>query len=111
MTDTPTAAAHADFAHPERLVTTEWLAVRLAAGEAGAGTPIAVLESDEDVLLYDSGHIPGSLKLDWVQDLNDPVTRDYIDGARFAEVMNAPRRVVDMPNDPQQVKDFIVRTS
>jgi thiosulfate/3-mercaptopyruvate sulfurtransferase len=89
MTDTSTPAAHAEFAHPERLVTTEWLAAKLAAGEAGAGTPIAVLESDEDVLLYDSGHIPGALKLDWVQDLNDPVSRDYIDGARFAEVMTA----------------------
>jgi thiosulfate/3-mercaptopyruvate sulfurtransferase len=76
------------YAHPERLVTTSWLADRIAAGEAGPGTGIAILESDEDVLLYDTGHIPGALKLDWQQDLNDPLTRDYVDGARFAQVMS-----------------------
>ncbi len=77
------------YAHPERLVSTAWLADQIAAGAAGPGTSIAILESDEDVLLYETGHIPGSLKLDWHQDLNDPVTRDYVDGARFAEVMSA----------------------
>lgn len=75
------------YAHPERLVTTEWLAERIAAGEAGPGTAIAILESDEDVLLYDTGHIPGALKLDWIQDLNDPLTRDYIGGEQFAKVL------------------------
>jgi thiosulfate/3-mercaptopyruvate sulfurtransferase len=48
-----------------------------------------VLESDEDVLLYDTGHIPGSLKLDWHQDLNDQLSRDYVDGEQFAKVMSA----------------------
>jgi thiosulfate/3-mercaptopyruvate sulfurtransferase len=68
----------AAYAHPERLVTTAWLAEHL--GEPG----LVVVESDEDVLLYDTGHIPGSVKIDWHTDLNDPVTRDYVDGARFA---------------------------
>ncbi len=69
------------YAHPERLVTTEWLAAHI-------GTPgLKVLESDEDVLLYDIGHIPGAQKLDWHLHLNDPLTRDYVDGARFAELM------------------------
>ncbi|MGI8949460.1 MAG: sulfurtransferase [Ornithinimicrobium sp.] len=71
----------AAYAHPERLVSTQWLAQHL--GDEG----LVVLESDEDVLLYDTGHIPGSHKLDWHTDLNDPVTRDYVDGARFAAVM------------------------
>ena len=48
-----------------------------------------VLESDEDVLLYDTGHIPGAVKVDWHTDLNDPVTRDYVDGARFAQVLGS----------------------
>jgi len=76
----------AEYAHPERLVSTEWLA-----GELEAGNPhgIVVLESDEDVLLYDTGHIPGALKLDWHQDLNDQLTRDYVDGEQFARVMSA----------------------
>jgi thiosulfate/3-mercaptopyruvate sulfurtransferase len=73
----------AQYAHPERLVTVPWLAEHL-------GHPdLVVLESDEDVLLYDTGHIPGAQKLDWHLDLNDPTTRDYVDGQRFAEVMGA----------------------
>jgi len=71
------------FAHPERLVTTAWLADRL--DEPG----LVVVESDEDVLLYETGHIPGAVKIDWHTDLNDPVTRDYIDGEAFARLVGA----------------------
>jgi thiosulfate/3-mercaptopyruvate sulfurtransferase len=78
-----TDAKLAQYAHPERLVTTQWLADHL--GEPG----LVVVESDEDVLLYDSGHIPSAVKVDWHTDLNDPVTRDYVNGARFAEVMGS----------------------
>jgi thiosulfate/3-mercaptopyruvate sulfurtransferase len=70
----------AAYAHPERLVTTSWLADHL--GEPG----LVVVESDEDVLLYDVGHIPGAVKVDWHTELNDPVTRDYVDGAGFARL-------------------------
>jgi thiosulfate/3-mercaptopyruvate sulfurtransferase len=73
----------AEYAHPERLVTTAWLAEHL--GDAG----LVVVESDEDVLLYETGHIPGAVKVDWHLDLNDPVTRDYVDGERFAALMSA----------------------
>jgi thiosulfate/3-mercaptopyruvate sulfurtransferase len=70
----------AEYAHPERLVTTAWLAEHL-------GAPgLVVVESDEDVLLYDMGHIPGAVKVDWHTELNDPVTRDYVDGAGFAQL-------------------------
>jgi thiosulfate/3-mercaptopyruvate sulfurtransferase len=71
------------YANPERLVSTDWLAKHL--GEQG----LVVVESDEDVLLYDSGHIPGAVKVDWHTDLNDPVTRDYVDAERFAQVMGS----------------------
>ncbi|MEO8518036.1 MAG: sulfurtransferase [Dermatophilaceae bacterium] len=75
-----------EYAHPGRLVSTDWLAGQLQEGTFG--TPdLVVLESDEDVLLYDSGHIPGAVKVDWHTDLNDPVTRDYVNGERFAEVV------------------------
>jgi thiosulfate/3-mercaptopyruvate sulfurtransferase len=73
----------AQYAHPERLVTTAWLAEHL--GEPG----LVVLESDEDVLLYDTGHIPNALKVDWFTELNDEVTRDYVDGERFARVLGS----------------------
>ncbi len=71
------------YAHPERLVTTEWLEAHL--GEAG----LVVAESDEDVLLYETGHIPGAVKIDWHLDLNDPLTRDYVDAQGFAALMSA----------------------
>lgn len=73
----------AEYAHPERLVTTDWLAEHL--GDPG----IVVAESDEDVLLYDTGHIPGAVKIDWHADLNDPVARDYVDPEAFAALMSA----------------------
>jgi thiosulfate/3-mercaptopyruvate sulfurtransferase len=70
------------YAHPEMLVTTEWVAGHL--GDPG----VVVAESDEDVLLYETGHIPGAVKLDWHTELNDPVTRDYVDGSGFARLMS-----------------------
>jgi thiosulfate/3-mercaptopyruvate sulfurtransferase len=73
----------AAFAHPERLVSTDWLQQRL--GEPG----LVIVESDEDVLLYETGHIPGAVKIDWHTDLNDPVVRDYISGEQFAALASA----------------------
>ncbi len=77
-------ATFSSYAHPERLVSTSWLAGQLASGNPDG---IVVVESDEDVLLYDTGHIPGSVKIDWHLDLNDPLTRDYVDGEHFAQVL------------------------
>jgi thiosulfate/3-mercaptopyruvate sulfurtransferase len=76
------APKFADYARPEMLVTTEWLAEHL--DDPG----LVVAESDEDVLLYETGHIPGAVKLDWHTELNDPLTRDYVDGAGFARLMS-----------------------
>ena len=70
------------YAHPERLVTADWLSAQPRHARPG------VVESDEDVLLYDTGHIPGAVKIDWHTDLNDPRVRDYIDGEQFAELMD-----------------------
>ncbi|MGO2583996.1 MAG: sulfurtransferase [Brachybacterium tyrofermentans] len=78
----PTPALQ-EYAHPEKLVTTQWLADNL--GTDG----LVVVESDEDVLLYETGHIPGAVKVDWHLDLNDQVTRDYVDGEGFAKLMDA----------------------
>ena len=78
-----TAAQFTEFAHPERLVSGDWL-------EAHLGTPgLVVVESDEDVLLYETGHIAGAVKIDWHTDLNDPVERDYIDGEGFSQLLSA----------------------
>nr|WP_256478219.1 sulfurtransferase [Corynebacterium stercoris] len=69
------------FAHPEKFVSAAWLSARL--GTKG----LKVVESDEDAYLYDIGHIPGAVRIDWTRDLNDPVVRDLIDGEAFAALM------------------------
>ena len=73
----------AQYAHPERLVSTAWLAEHLK--DPG----IVVVESDEDVLLYETGHIPGAVKVDWHTELNDPVVRDYLNGEQFAALLGS----------------------
>lgn len=60
------------YARPEVLVSTDWVAAHLE------DPSVRVMESDEDLLLYDTGHIPGAVKIDWVTELNHPVARDYI---------------------------------
>jgi len=70
----------AEYAHPEVLVDTNWLAEHLN------DPTVRILESNEDILLYDTGHIPGALKIDWLADLNDPVQRDYLDKAGFEKL-------------------------
>jgi thiosulfate/3-mercaptopyruvate sulfurtransferase len=71
------------YAHPERLVTTDWLAEHL--GDDG----LVVIESNEDVLLYRTGHIPGAHHVDWHLDLNDDVMRDYVSPEAFAAMCSA----------------------
>ncbi len=68
-----------EYTHPEMLVSTAWV------DEHRSDTKnIRIVESDEDVLLYDTGHVPESVKIDWIDDLNDPIVRDYISHERFA---------------------------
>ena len=77
-----TSGGFEQYAHPERLVSTEWL-------DAHRDDPgVVVVESDEDVLLYETGHIPGSVKVDWHTELNDPLIRDYRDAETFAQLMS-----------------------
>ncbi|MCU1409038.1 MAG: thiosulfate sulfurtransferase [Microbacteriaceae bacterium] len=77
------APKFAAYAHPERLVSTDWLQQHL-------GTPgLVVVESDEDVLVYETGHIPRAVKIDWHTDLNDPLERDFIGSEAFAAVLGS----------------------
>jgi|TARA_B110000259_G_scaffold179870_1_gene219890 thiosulfate/3-mercaptopyruvate sulfurtransferase len=70
----------AEYANPDVLVTTEWLKNNL--------DNVIVVESDEDILLYETGHIPGAVKLDWHTELNHPLRRDYLESEEFAKLMN-----------------------
>ncbi|HET9133975.1 MAG TPA: sulfurtransferase [Gemmatimonadales bacterium] len=69
------------YANPDVLVDTAWVSARLE------DPSVVLLESDEDLLLYETGHVPGARKLDWVEDLNDAVVRDYVDTARFQQLL------------------------
>ncbi|MFQ3630866.1 sulfurtransferase [Roseiflexus sp.] len=69
------------YAHPEALVDTAWVADHLN------DPKVRIVECDEDILLYDQGHIPGAVKIDWVGELNDPIVRDYLDRERFEKLM------------------------
>ena len=63
----------AEYKNPELLVTTDWVL------ENKDKSGIKVIESNEDILLYDIGHIEGAIKLDWETELQDNLIRDYID--------------------------------
>jgi thiosulfate/3-mercaptopyruvate sulfurtransferase len=71
------------YAHPEVLVSTDWVAQHLD------DPKVRLVESDEDLLLYETGHIPGAVKIDWVADLNDPLQRDYIGRDRLQAVLRS----------------------
>ncbi len=75
------AIAGRGYSNPEVLVSTDWLADHLA------DPAIRLLECDEDVLLYDFGHITGAQKIDWHTDLNDPVMRDYVSREQFESLL------------------------
>lgn len=71
------------YAHPEVLVSTDWVAEHLK------DPKVRLIESNEDVLLYETGHIPGAVKIDWVADLNDPLVRDYVGRDRLQRVLRS----------------------
>ncbi|MBW7882459.1 MAG: sulfurtransferase [Caldilineaceae bacterium] len=75
-------STNSEYAHPEVLVSTEWMADHLNDPD------IRLVESNEDVLLYETGHIPGAVNIDWHNDLNDPVVRDYIGPEQFAALLS-----------------------
>jgi thiosulfate/3-mercaptopyruvate sulfurtransferase len=73
--------ANKGYARPETLVSTAWLAEHLD------DPKIRIIESDEDVLLFDTGHIRNAQKVDWHVDLNDQVTRDYVGRDAFQALL------------------------
>lgn len=74
--------SNSGYAHPDALVNTEWVAQHLN------DPAVRIVESNEDPLLYASGHIPGAIQIDWVTDLNDQIRRDYLDRKSFENLMS-----------------------
>ncbi|HEY7127223.1 MAG TPA: sulfurtransferase [Ktedonobacterales bacterium] len=72
--------AENEYAHPEVLVDTAWVA------EHVNDPHVRLIEADEDVLLYEVGHIQNSVKLDWHVDVQDPLRRDFVSKADFEKL-------------------------
>jgi thiosulfate/3-mercaptopyruvate sulfurtransferase len=67
---------------PDVLVSTDWVNEHLH------DPSVRLVESNEDVLLYPAGHIPGAVQVDWTADLNDHVRRDYIARKGFEALLS-----------------------
>jgi len=76
------AISERKYVHPDVLVSTDWVEQNLK----NAG--VRLVESNEDTLLYGTGHIPGAVHVDWTIDLNDQVRRDYITRGGFEALMS-----------------------
>ncbi|MBE0690124.1 MAG: sulfurtransferase, partial [Anaerolineae bacterium] len=77
-----TSIADRGYVNPHALVTTEWVAAHID------DPKVRIIESNEDPLLYPSGHILGAVQVDWTRDLNDPLRRDYLDKTGFEALMS-----------------------
>jgi thiosulfate/3-mercaptopyruvate sulfurtransferase len=86
MADNETASAGqaliAGYSNPDVLVDTQWVEDHLN------DASVRLIEADEDVLLYEIGHIPGAVKLDWHVDVQDPLERDFVDQRGFEQLMS-----------------------
>jgi thiosulfate/3-mercaptopyruvate sulfurtransferase len=74
--------AQRGYAHPDVLVSTDWVEQHLS------DPSVRLVESNEDTLLYASGHVPGAVHVDWTSDLNDQIRRDYITREGFDALMS-----------------------
>lgn len=75
--------AERGYAHPEVLVSTDWVAEHLDDPD------VRIVESNEDVLLYSSGHVPNAVEVDWIRDLNDQLVRDYLQKDAFEALLRS----------------------
>ncbi len=81
-TETTTSSSASGYAHPEALVETSWVEEHLHDAN------VRIIEADEDVLLYEVGHIPGAVKLDWHVDVQDRTNRDFVNQQEFEQLLS-----------------------
>lgn len=72
----------AEYSNPEVLVSTDWVAEHI--DDPG----IVIVESNEDILLYETGHIQNAVKVDWQNELQDQLVRDYVNKDDFERLMS-----------------------
>ena len=73
----------AEYVRPEVLVSTEWVAAHLS------DPSVRIVESDEDILLYETGHVPSAVKVDWQNELQHQVVRDYVNQQAFGDLIGS----------------------
>jgi thiosulfate/3-mercaptopyruvate sulfurtransferase len=88
MVQSQATEATNEYANPAALVSTEWVAAHLDDPQ------VRLVESDEDVLLYETGHIPGAVKLDWHTDQQSQLIRDFVTKEEF-EALLASRGIAN----------------
>lgn len=88
MTQTQATDTASGYTNPEALVSTDWVAAHLDDPQ------VRLVESDEDVLLYETGHIPGAVKLDWHTDQQSQLIRDFVTREEF-EALLASRGIAN----------------
>ncbi len=71
------------YAHPEALVTAEWLKQNLS------NKDLRIIEVDVDPKMFAAGHIPGAIGLDWAKDLQDPVRRDIPSAEQLSALLSS----------------------
>ena len=71
----------ADYAHPEVLVSTDWVATRTDDAK------IRIVEVDVDTSAYDSGHVQGAVAWNWQTELQDALRRDLAEPRAFEELL------------------------
>jgi thiosulfate/3-mercaptopyruvate sulfurtransferase len=73
----------ANYAHPETLVTTDWVAQHLS------DPKVKLVEVDVDTKSYDEGHVPNAIAWAWNTQLSDTVRRDILSKDQFEELMSS----------------------
>src|SRR5271166_6726990 len=71
----------AQYAHPEALVSTEWVLAHLD------DPNVCIVEVDVDTAAYGEGHVPGAIAWAWTSQLCDTLRRDILSQAQFEELM------------------------
>ncbi len=72
----------AEYSNPELLVSTDWVAEHID------DPSVVIVESNEDILLYETGHIQNAVKVDWQNELQDQLIRDYVNKDNFEKLLS-----------------------
>ena len=73
----------AEYAHPESLVSTEWVA------EHGGDANVRLVEVDVDTSAYEQGHVAGAVGWNWQSQLQQSLRRDVISKEEVEQLLGS----------------------